>query len=128
MNEIVKAKLETLPKKPGSYQYKDKDGTIIYVGKAKNLIDTVSLNVMIRRVASDEYSNGSHALRVYRWDNASGRKQKVAVNLDDDKTYLICFVTKNRFGASDDYQLIYEINMATNELKEIGFTRIIEEV
>ena len=41
MNDIVKAKLETLPKKPGSYQYKDIDGNIIYVGKAKNLYNRV---------------------------------------------------------------------------------------
>ena len=41
MNDIVRAKLETLPKKPGSYQYKDIDGNIIYVGKAKNLYNRV---------------------------------------------------------------------------------------
>jgi len=29
--------LKTLPNQPGVYQYYDKDGTIIYVGKAKNL-------------------------------------------------------------------------------------------
>ncbi len=41
MNDIVRAKLETLLKKPGSYQYKDIDGNIIYVGKAKNLYNRV---------------------------------------------------------------------------------------
>lgn len=41
MNERIKQKLETLPHKPGSYQYKDKEGTIIYVGKAKNLYNRV---------------------------------------------------------------------------------------
>ena len=41
MNEKIKFKLETLPKKPGSYQYKDKSGEIIYVGKAKNLYNRV---------------------------------------------------------------------------------------
>lgn len=41
MNDIVRTKLETLPKKPGSYQYKDIDGNIIYVGKAKNLYNRV---------------------------------------------------------------------------------------
>ena len=38
MNEKIRIKLDTLPKKPGSYQYRDKTGEIIYVGKAKNLI------------------------------------------------------------------------------------------
>jgi len=32
-----KEKLSLVPKKPGSYQMKNKDGVIIYVGKAKNL-------------------------------------------------------------------------------------------
>ena len=41
MNELIKIKLDTLPKKPGSYQYKDKYGEIIYVGKAKNLYNRV---------------------------------------------------------------------------------------
>ena len=35
--EKLKAIVKTLPEKPGSYQYYDGDGTIIYVGKAKNL-------------------------------------------------------------------------------------------
>ena len=32
-----KEKLAQVPTKPGSYQMKNKDGVIIYVGKAKNL-------------------------------------------------------------------------------------------
>ena len=32
-----KEKLALVPNKPGSYQMRDKDGVIIYVGKAKNL-------------------------------------------------------------------------------------------
>ena len=30
-------KLSLVPTKPGSYQMKNKDGVVIYVGKAKNL-------------------------------------------------------------------------------------------
>ena len=41
MNETLALKLKLLPDKPGSYQYKDKDGVIIYVGKAKNLKNRV---------------------------------------------------------------------------------------
>ena len=33
----IKNKLSNTPEKPGSYQMKNKDGLIIYVGKAKNL-------------------------------------------------------------------------------------------
>ena len=40
--EHLKGIVSNLPSKPGSYQYYDKDGTIIYVGKAKNLKNRVS--------------------------------------------------------------------------------------
>ena len=46
MNENLKEHLKTIlaaiPEKPGSYQYYDEKGTIIYVGKAKNLKRRVS--------------------------------------------------------------------------------------
>ena len=38
----LKGIVATLPQKPGSYQYYDAEGTIIYVGKAKNLKARVS--------------------------------------------------------------------------------------
>ena len=41
MNELVKAKIDLLTTRPGVYLMKDKDGTIIYVGKAKSLIKRV---------------------------------------------------------------------------------------
>ena len=37
----IKEKLKLVPKLPGSYQMKNKDGVIIYVGKAKNLFNRV---------------------------------------------------------------------------------------
>ena len=40
--ERLKAIVSNLPNKPGSYQYYDESGTIIYVGKAKNLKNRVS--------------------------------------------------------------------------------------
>lgn len=39
---MIKEKLLTLPKKPGCYLMKDKDGTVIYVGKAINLYNRVN--------------------------------------------------------------------------------------
>ncbi|MBQ0035345.1 MAG: excinuclease ABC subunit C [Firmicutes bacterium] len=38
----LKEKLSTLPKKPGCYLHKDKDGKVIYVGKAINLFNRVN--------------------------------------------------------------------------------------
>ena len=40
-NPLLRQKISLLPDKPGSYQMKDKDGTIIYVGKAKSLLKRV---------------------------------------------------------------------------------------
>ena len=37
MENLIKEKLHLVPNLPGSYQMLDEDGTIIYVGKAKNL-------------------------------------------------------------------------------------------
>lgn len=41
MNELIKAKVELLSIKPGVYLMKNQEGTIIYVGKAKSLINRV---------------------------------------------------------------------------------------
>ena len=41
MNNLIKSKLELLPTSPGCYIHKDKNDTIIYVGKAKNLRNRV---------------------------------------------------------------------------------------
>ncbi|WP_274307640.1 excinuclease ABC subunit UvrC [Solibacillus daqui] len=49
MNAMIKAKLEILPADPGCYIMKDRQGTIIYVGKAK---------ILKKRVRS--YFTGSH--------------------------------------------------------------------
>src|SRR4051812_12331009 len=38
---ILKEKLESLPVRPGVYLFKDADGTIVYVGKARSLRDRV---------------------------------------------------------------------------------------
>jgi excinuclease ABC subunit C len=38
---VLKQKISLLPDRPGSYQMKDSNGTIIYVGKAKSLVKRV---------------------------------------------------------------------------------------
>ena len=40
--QYIKDKLSLLPMQPGCYLMKDKDGTVIYVGKAKKLKNRVS--------------------------------------------------------------------------------------
>ncbi len=36
-NEALRSRIDQLPEKPGVYQFKDKQGVVIYIGKAKNL-------------------------------------------------------------------------------------------
>ena len=48
--EYIKAKLKNLPNEPGSYQMKDKNGEIIYVGKAKNLHNRVNQYFVVRTI------------------------------------------------------------------------------
>ena len=55
MNDRIKHKLEILPDQPGCYLMKDRQGTIIYVGKAK---------VLKNRVRS--YFTGSHDTKTQR--------------------------------------------------------------
>ncbi len=52
---MFKEKIQTIPELPGSYQFKDINGVIIYVGKAKNLK---------KRLAS--YFTGSHNTKTSR--------------------------------------------------------------
>jgi len=67
MNQVIKNKLETLPEAPGSYQMRNADGDIIYVGKAKNLKNRVKT-----------YFTGSH-----------DRKTESLVASISDFTYIV---------------------------------------
>ncbi|MCM3455375.1 excinuclease ABC subunit UvrC [Heyndrickxia oleronia] len=81
MNDVIKNKLALLPDQPGCYLMKDRQGTIIYVGKAK---------ILKNRVRS--YFTGSH----------DGKTQRLVSEIEDFE-YIIT--------SSNIEALILEINL-----------------
>ncbi|AND79486.1 excinuclease ABC subunit UvrC [Streptococcus pantholopis] len=107
MNELIKHKLELLPDSPGCYIHKDKDGTIIYVGKAKNLKNRVrsyfhgshntKTELLISEIADFEYIvTGSNTEALLLEINLIQKnKPKYNIRLKDDKSYPFIKITVN---------------------------------
>ena len=102
-----KEKLSLVPELPGSYQMKDKDGIIIYVGKAKNLkrrlksyftrTVTGKTKVMVSNINDFEYIVTSSELESLILEITLIKKYnpKYNVLLKDDKSYpYIEFITE----------------------------------
>ena len=107
--EIVKQKLAALPNKPGVYRYFDKNGTLIYVGKAKNLKRRVSsyfnkeqtgkTRVLVSKIADLEYSIVDSESEALLLENTMIKQYKPRYNimLKDDKTYPWICIKKEAF-------------------------------
>ena len=104
--EIVKA----LPKAPGVYRYFDKDGTIIYVGKAKKLKNRVSsyflsnnLNrktqILVSQICDIEYTVVDSESEALLLENVLIKQLQPKYNilLKDDKTYPWVCITNEPF-------------------------------
>ena len=97
----IDAILKLLPHKPGVYQYYDKEGTIIYVGKAKDLRNRVSSYfnkqqhesgktlMLVRKIIDIKYIVVETELDALLLENSLIKKYKPRynINLKDDKTY-----------------------------------------
>jgi hypothetical protein len=81
------------------------------------------MNLMVRHPHADEFEGESHALKCYK----VRKKEKVPFELDKDKSYLIIFITKNRFSRANHQQIVAEFDMGTNKYHEIGYTVIMED-
>lgn len=103
-------KLKTLPEKPGVYQYFDKNGTILYVGKAKNLKKRVSsyfnknhehakTYILVKKIADIQYIVVDSEMDALLLENNLIKKYlpKYNIQLKDDKTYPWICVKKEPF-------------------------------
>jgi excinuclease ABC subunit C len=109
-NPDLKNLLRSLPGKPGIYQYFDKEGNIIYVGKAKNLKKRVSsyfnkkllggkLNMLVRKIADIRFIVTETELDALLLENNLVKKHqpKYNIQLKDDKTFPWLCIKNERF-------------------------------
>ncbi|MBR1545635.1 MAG: excinuclease ABC subunit UvrC [Prevotella sp.] len=103
----LKGIVSALPEKPGSYQYYDADGTIIYVGKAKNLkarvssyfhteVDRFKTKVLVSKIHDISYTVVNTEEDALLLENSLIKKYNPRYNvlLKDGKTYPSICVTK----------------------------------
>ena len=110
MLESIQLKLKSLPSSPGVYQYFDAEGTIIYVGKAKNLKNRVSsyfnknqengkTRVLVRKIVDIQYIIVDTEFDALLLENSLIKKYqpKYNIQLKDDKTYPWICIKKEPF-------------------------------
>lgn len=103
----LKAIVSALPDKPGSYQFYDAEGTIIYVGKAKNLknrvssyfhteVDRFKTKVLVSKICDISYTVVKTEEDALLLENALIKKYNPRYNvlLKDGKTYPSICITK----------------------------------
>ncbi len=95
------------------------------IGQAKNILDVFSVNLMMRRPFDDELQGGSHEIKAYKLGN--NKNTKIPYTLTRDKHYMITFITKNRFGVTDQFQIISEYDLSLNMNKDIAICNIIQD-
>ncbi len=93
------------------------------IGIAKNIVDVASTNLMIRKPFDDEYEGEKNELKCYRLEGKN-KLTKIPFKLQKDKHYTIIFITKNRFGSTNEFQIVAENDLAKNVYKEIGIVKI----
>lgn len=109
MNSLIKEKLALLPDQPGCYLMKDKNGTIIYVGKAKILKNRVrsyftgSHNTktehLVSEIADFEYivTESNIEALILEINLIQKNKPKYNIMLKDDKSYPYLKITNEKY-------------------------------
>lgn len=109
MNNLIKPKLELLPTSPGCYIHKDKNGTIIYVGKAKNLRNRVrsyfrgshdtKTEALVSEIVDFEFivTESNIEALLLEINLIKENKPKYNIMLKDDKSYPFIKITNERY-------------------------------
>lgn len=110
MRDELKLKISLLPDSPGVYRYKNRDGVIIYVGKAKNLKRRVNsyfnrehsvlrTNMLVRNIWDMEYTVVNTEEEALDLENSLIKEFQPHYNvlLKDDKSYPWICVTKELY-------------------------------
>ena len=109
MNNLIKSKLELLPTSPGCYIHKDKTGTIIYVGKAKNLRNRVrsyfrgshdtKTEALVSEIVDFEFivTESNIEALLLEINLIKENKPKYNIMLKDDKSYPFIKITNERY-------------------------------
>lgn len=106
----LEEKIAVLPSSPGVYMYFDSQGTVIYIGKAKNLKrrvssyfnrthDSVRTNLLVRAIADMRYIVVPTEEDALNLENSMIKEYKPRYNvlLKDDKSYPWIVVTNETF-------------------------------
>lgn len=109
MNEVIKQKLAVLPKEPGCYLMKDRQGVIIYVGKAKVLRNRVrsyftgsqtpKTERLVSEIVDFDYIITSSDLEAFllELNLIKLHDPKYNIMLKDDKTYPHLKITNEKY-------------------------------
>ncbi len=107
----IKDIIQNLPLKPGIYQYFDKDGKLLYVGKAKKLKNRVSsyfnknryengkTRLLVKKIDQIEFIVTDTEFDALLLENSLIKKHQPPYNIQlrDDKTYPWICIKKERF-------------------------------
>ncbi len=110
-NPSLQLQIQTLPDGPGVYQYYDKEGKILYVGKAKNLKkrvasyfnkihDTAKTNVLVKKIVTIKHIVVPTETDALLLENnlIKTLQPRYNVLLRDDKTYPWICIKKEPFS------------------------------
>lgn len=110
INEGLKEKLNSVPALPGIYQFKDKNGKVIYVGKGKNLrnrvrsyfhsnVDSPKTLALVKRVRDFQIIVTDSEVEALVLENnlIKELRPRYNINLKDDKTFPYIRVTNEPY-------------------------------